>query len=325
MNPLVTVALPVYNGERFLEAAIAALRNQTYANLDIVLCDNASTDRTAEICAAAAAADPRIRSFRHRTNLGPNGNFIFGLQQKRGDYFMWAAHDDEKAPEFVAEAVAALQRNPAAVLACSWTTIVTREAERVHRPYSPAIASGRIEERLQAFIADTQCVAFYGLFRSTMLDAIGVPDEWLDNDRRYLFRAAIRGPFEVIPRALFRFRMFNTLDDYLRMGFRMRPGAADFDLDLYRQLPRLLREAGVGEEDVRGSMESMMVPLRPYLQNRANFLIGRLLASTEPRKTKLARLAAWARQYPPLMRGRLFWGAARRVLLATKAMDGSHA
>jgi glycosyltransferase involved in cell wall biosynthesis len=315
MNPLVTVALPVYNGEQYLEAAIAAIRNQSYPHLDIVLCDNASTDATAGICAAAAAADPRIRYFRHDRNLGPNGNFLFGLQQKRGEFFMWAAHDDEKAPDFVAETLAALQRHSSAVMACSWTAIVGRDGERVHRPYSSAIASERLEERLPAFIADTQCVAFYGLFRSAVLDVIGGPDEWLDNDRRFLFRAAIRGPFEVVPRALFRFRMFNTLDDYLRMGYRLRPGAADFDLDLYRYLPRLLREADVDAPSIRRAREAMMVPLRPYLDNRATYLIGRLLASAEPRKAKLARLAVLAKAYPPLLRQRLFWGAMRRVTI----------
>jgi glycosyltransferase involved in cell wall biosynthesis len=314
-EPLVTVALPVYNGEAHLATAIDAIRRQTYRNLEILISDNASADRTQEIALAAAAEDPRIRYFRHDRNLGPQANFHHGLSERRGEYFMWAAHDDEKAPEFVAEAVAALQRHPTASMACSWTTVVSRDHERVHRPYSPAIASDRLEERLQAFVADTQCVAFYGLYRSSVLARIGPPDNWLDADRHYLFKAIIAGPFEVVPRALFRFRMFNSLDDYVRMGLKLRPGATDYDLDLYHYIPHLMREAGVDAATIRRSRAAMMVPMRPYFENRATFLIGQLLASGEPRQTKLSRLFAWARQYPPLLRARLFWGAVRRTLV----------
>lgn len=312
-EPLVTVALPVYNGAAHLGQALASLRAQTYRNLEIIVSDNASTDATPEIVQAAVAEDPRIRSFRHERNLGPQANFHHGLSQRRGEFFMWAAHDDERAPEYVAETVAALQRHPSASMACSWTTMVTPGGERVHRPYSPAIASDRLEERLAAFVADTQCVAFYGLYRSPVLDRIGAPDNWLDADRHYLFKAVVQGPFEVVPRALFRFRMFNTLDDYLRMGLRMRGGAADYDLDLYRYLPRLLREAGVDAAAIRRARGAMMVPMQPYLDNRATFLIGQLLDGEGARGAKLARLAALAKAYPPLLRQRIFWGAVRRA------------
>lgn len=311
-EPLVSIALPVYNGERLLPAAIAGLRAQTYRNIDVVICDNASTDATAEIVARAQAEDPRIRSFRHETNVGPTANFRFGMEQRRGKYFMWAAHDDEKLPEYLAETVAALERHETASMACTWTTLVTRDGERVHHPYSPPIASERLEERLPAFVADTQCVAFYGLYRSSVLDRIGAPDDWLDADRHYLFKAIVQGPFEVVPRALFRFRMMNALDDYLRL-FGMRPGAADYDLDLYHHLPRLMREGGVDEATIGRAWEAMMVPLRPYFANRATYLISELLASRDARKAKVMRLAALAKAYPPLLRQRFFWGAMRRV------------
>jgi glycosyltransferase involved in cell wall biosynthesis len=314
LQPLVSIALPVYNGEEHLAAAIDGILAQTYRNFELIICDNASTDSTPAIIARAQAGDGRIRSFRHERNLGPQANFGFGLEQRRGEYFMWAAHDDEKLPEFLAATVAALQRNPAASMACTWTTLVTREGERVHRPYSPAIASERLEERLAAFVADTHCVAFYGLYRSSVLERIGAPEDWLDADRHYLFKTIVQGPFEVVPQALFRFRMFNTLDDYLR-AFRMRPGAADYDLDLYDYFPRLLREAGVDQAAIRRARAAMLVPLRPYFENRATFLIGQLLAGNEGRRAKLARLAALAWAYPPLLQRRLFWGAVRRVIL----------
>jgi glycosyltransferase involved in cell wall biosynthesis len=314
-EPLVSVAMPVYNAAASLPTALRLIRQQTYANLEIILCDNASTDETADICAAAVKEDARIRYFRHAQNLGPQANFNFGLAQKQGEFFMWAAHDDEKALDFVHETLAALRGNPSASMACTWTVLETPGSERVHVPYSAAISSPVLAERLPAFVADPQCVAFYGLFRSSVVDALGPPDIWLDNDRRYLFRAAIRGPFEVVPKALFRVRMNNSLTDYTRMGFRMRPGAADFDLDLYRYFPHLLAEAGVRGAEYQRTVAAMRATLRQYFENRSAYLVSRVLSDAQPRFAKARKLVAFARQYPPMLRNRMFWGALRRVVI----------
>ena len=92
--PLVSIGLPVYNEERFVDAALAALRRQDHANLEILVCDNASTDGTLAICERHAAADPRIRIDRAAANRGATANFHRALELARGDYFMWAGGHD---------------------------------------------------------------------------------------------------------------------------------------------------------------------------------------------------------------------------------------
>jgi glycosyltransferase involved in cell wall biosynthesis len=57
----VGIGLPVYNGERFLEAALKSILAQRHENFELIICDNASTDRTADICRDYAARDRRIR------------------------------------------------------------------------------------------------------------------------------------------------------------------------------------------------------------------------------------------------------------------------
>lgn len=311
---LVTIAMPLYNGATTLERSLALIRGQTYENLEILLCDDASTDATPDICAAAAKEDDRIQFIRHPRNLGMTANFNFALTIKRGEFFMWAGQDDEKLPEFVASTAAALQRTPKASLACTWTVLVTPQGERVHHPYSPAISSDALAERLQAFVADTQCVAIYGLFRSSVLDRIGPMPPWLDTDRHYLFMTAIRGPFEVVPEPLFRYTLVHGAEDYVRMGLYLRPGAADFDLDLYRYFPQLVREAGHDAATVRRVRAAMAIPLTPYLQRRAEYLIASVLQDRAPARRRLRTLFAYGRQYPPMMKTRMFWGAVRRVL-----------
>ncbi|MEA2570917.1 MAG: hypothetical protein QOI24_2918 [Acidobacteriota bacterium] len=317
-RPLVTVGMPLYNAASRLERSLSLIRTQTWENLEIILCDNASTDETPDICQTAAREDARIRYVRHPQNLGPIANFNAVMRLKRGEFFTWAAHDDEKSPEFVEQTLRAMQCNPNAAMSCAHTVLVTPEGERVHEPYSAGISSPRLNERAAAFVRDTQVgIAFYGLFRSSVLDAIGEVDPWLDTDRRYLFKAIVRGPFEVVPKPLFRFRLFHTLDDYVEMGFAMRPGAADFDLDLYRHLPELMRKAGIDGDELRDATAALHGALRPYLDNRATWLISRALAGDRRRERRLRDLFAWARQYPPLFGRRIFWGAVRRVVVGS--------
>ena len=68
--PLVSIGVPVYNGENYLRQALESITNQTYRNLEILIADNASTDGTEAICREFAARDERIRYHRHPTNLG---------------------------------------------------------------------------------------------------------------------------------------------------------------------------------------------------------------------------------------------------------------
>ena len=115
--PTLSVGLPVYNGERYLAESLDALLAQTYADFELIISDNASTDRTAEICREYAARDPRIRYVRQPVNVGagPNHNLLVPLA--RGTYFKWASHDDLYAPTLLELCVRELEEHPEAVLA----------------------------------------------------------------------------------------------------------------------------------------------------------------------------------------------------------------
>ena len=94
MSELITIGLPVHNGEKFISDAINSLLSQTYHNFELIISDNASTDDTARICKEYADKDPRINYIRQKKNIGPNQNFLFLLNQGKGRMFMWTAHDD---------------------------------------------------------------------------------------------------------------------------------------------------------------------------------------------------------------------------------------
>jgi len=94
--------MPVYNGEPFLAQALDSLLAQSFGDFELIISDNASTDRTQSICESRRQQDPRIRYFRQAVNKGPNRNFDFVLRQATGKYFMWAAHDDLWDREWIA-------------------------------------------------------------------------------------------------------------------------------------------------------------------------------------------------------------------------------
>ncbi len=115
--PLVTIGMPIYNEERFLEHALSSLRAQDYENIRILISDNASTDGSAEIGSRVAAADERVTYTRVDENIGAAANFQRTLGMAEGKYFMWAAGHDEWSTNLVSESVAELELNETASIA----------------------------------------------------------------------------------------------------------------------------------------------------------------------------------------------------------------
>lgn len=108
-SQLVTIGLPIYNGERFARRALEALLSQTYPNFEIIISDNCSTDSTRAICEEFVHRDKRISYSIREQNRGPVANFRYVLDQARGEIFMWAAHDDLWEPTHLMDAVRLLQ------------------------------------------------------------------------------------------------------------------------------------------------------------------------------------------------------------------------
>jgi len=115
--PQVVACMPTWNSESFIERTLESLAAQTYPNLHILISDDASTDRTPEVCARFAAAHPRCCFVRQDVRRGWTGNVTTLLQLAEGDYFFFAFHDDPLQPTYVSRLVEALTANPQAVLA----------------------------------------------------------------------------------------------------------------------------------------------------------------------------------------------------------------
>jgi glycosyltransferase involved in cell wall biosynthesis len=123
-GPRLTIALPVYNGARFLEKTLGSLLDQSFRDFELLIGDNASTDATSEIARAAAARDERIEYLRHPRNLGLAGNYNALARRASGELFKWAPADDYYAPSYLERCVEALDEDHHAVLAYPVTIFV---------------------------------------------------------------------------------------------------------------------------------------------------------------------------------------------------------
>lgn len=203
-GPLVTIGVPVYNGERYLERTIESLRAQTYTELELLIADNASTDATHEICARLAALDKRIRVIRHPTNIGAPRNWNSLVGEARGKYFKWATANDVCAPEMVERCVAALEANSGAVL-CHGRTRLTDEDDREIELYAGDVdvQMPRPSERFAHVCRKMNLNnAMCGLIRTEVLRRTGLDRLYPSGDMALSSELALHGTLILLPQVL---------------------------------------------------------------------------------------------------------------------------
>ena len=100
-QPLVSILIPVYNREKYIGECIESALAQTYTNIEVVVVDNASTDRTWEICQKFALRDARVRVFKNSDNIGPVRNWQRCFEEAEGKFSKLLFSDDLIRPEFL--------------------------------------------------------------------------------------------------------------------------------------------------------------------------------------------------------------------------------
>ncbi len=203
-RPKVSVGLAVYNGDNFLERAIDSILSQTFTDFELILSDNASTDRTEEICRKYAAQDQRVRYHRNPTNIGGANNENQTFKMARGEYFRWAAHDDVCAPELIEKCVNVLDNDPSVVLCYSKIAKIDESDRLIVILDEIKAASEKPSERISDLMFLTHdCETTYGLIRSAVMARTGLQLNYTDSDRTFLCELSLYGRFHLIPEVLF--------------------------------------------------------------------------------------------------------------------------
>ncbi|NBD31922.1 MAG: glycosyltransferase [Cyanobacteria bacterium] len=202
--------MPVYNGENFIKQALDSVLAQTFENFELIISDNASKDKTEEICRQYAAQDKRIRYYQNENNLGaaPNYNRVFELSS--GKYFKWIAHDDVCEPELLQRCIELFERDETVVLCYSSVKIIDAQGQEIDKNnnlYS-WVSSGTAQlnldslkphERFRSVISPHPCYQVFGLIRSRALKMTSLIGSYSGSDRILLAQLALQGKFHEFP------------------------------------------------------------------------------------------------------------------------------
>lgn len=258
-KPLVSIGMPIYNGEKYLAQALDSLLEQEYRNFELIVSNNASTDGTESICRQYATRDQRIRYYRNRENVGALANFGMVLNRAMGDYFMWSACDDLWMPGFISATLQQLERYPAAIVAMS----AIKKVSEGHTESNVIRFSGRNDPNHMSQYQLAMSLAagrpyhlyVYGLYRTEFLrKSIQYFRPIAGGDRLFVCHAALVAPFRYVDEVL---HVRQVRSDHIRDRYKKE------------QLGRVWRDTFAKEKMVlaAGSIlfGSSLIPLRRKL------------------------------------------------------------
>jgi glycosyltransferase involved in cell wall biosynthesis len=204
-RPGVSIGLPVFNGENYIAEALDSLLCQTYSDFELIISDNASLDRTEEVCRTYADKDPRVHYYRNQANLGAARNYNRVFELSSGKYFKWASHDDLCAPEFLERCVDVLDRKTDVVLCYAMTNIIDERGNSIGRyPDGFNLDSPLAHERFRhVFTANRMLNPIAGVIRADMLRRTRLIANYAGSDAVLLAELALLGTFHEVPDCLF--------------------------------------------------------------------------------------------------------------------------
>lgn len=204
MKPIISIGIPVFNGERFLSTVIDSLLQQTYTNIEILISDNCSNDSTKFICEKYQILDKRIKYYVQDENIGMFPNFNFVFEKASGEYFMWAAADDKWDKQFIEQAVDVLENNPECVSVLSHFEIFDIASGVIIEKITPSsIASNIPSLRITRVLEELHPNLIYGLHRkSSIVDNKFETIDW--SDVLFVSRLVSKGKYYIIPKVLYR-------------------------------------------------------------------------------------------------------------------------
>ncbi|USL95940.1 glycosyltransferase [Riemerella anatipestifer] len=118
-NPLISVIVPVYNAENYVEECLQSISNQTYRNIEIIVINDGSTDNSGAICDRYAMTDSRVRVI-HKSNGGLSNTRNVGIENAKGIYFSFIDSDDIIHPQFLEILYNLIQKTKSSVSCCKY-------------------------------------------------------------------------------------------------------------------------------------------------------------------------------------------------------------
>lgn len=205
-GPLVTIGVPVYQGQDDLPVTLESLRTQTYPKLDVLISVDAGDQDSAKACEPFLRSDGRFRMRIQPSRLGWAENTDWTMRERRGEFYIFQQHDDQVSPTYVADLVAAALRASHAAI-CFAEMQYTGLVNATDRGFS---LRGTPTERVLTFLRRMECAPLRGLIRSSALASTSGlllsesdPFESFGTETRFLAELALWGDFEFVPGPLY--------------------------------------------------------------------------------------------------------------------------
>jgi glycosyltransferase involved in cell wall biosynthesis len=203
-SPRVSIGLPVHNGENYLEEAIKSILSQTFEEFELIISDNASTDKTKEICNDYASQDKRVTYSRNPENLGASANYIRVFNLGSAEYFKWAAHDDLCKEDYLKKCIEVLDNDPSIVLCFSRVSSIDPNGKIVKEwDPRPNLDSQIAHERFRDVLERTDTFPIWGVIRADTLRRTPLLGNYPAHDRPLLAELSLYGRFHEVPEFLF--------------------------------------------------------------------------------------------------------------------------
>jgi glycosyltransferase involved in cell wall biosynthesis len=275
MAELVSVGLPVRNGGETLRSALDSVLCQEHKNLEIIISDNCSTDNTQLIALEYQRRDSRIIYHRQSKFISVLENFRFVLDEARGKYFVWAAHDDRRSADYVSQLLNAMRLDPEPILTfgeCYSTGSIEEEGCIAPHDFDNSILNPM--QRMRKAV-NPMCAHLYGLWRTDILRSIRFyPCVWAW-DQPVMPAAAYLGKFKYVPGPKF---IYLTVDKSHVERAAYQDGKLSFNK--YRSMLELLiatyrTSAGVG--GVLIGMLATFFVVRMHARNLPRFILRKIV------------------------------------------------
>jgi len=219
---MITIGIPVYNGEKFLSDKISSILDRDFNDFELIISDNGSIDSSKEICKKFAIKDKRIKFFSHDKNMGPNWNFNFILEKAKGEFFMWTSVDDKILPGFLEKNISILKNKPNVICSISQVKPYGEKTEylenknrknffekvkkKVIKSFTPMknySTSGSYEKKIRIYLQlRGHQQVFYGIFRTEQLRKFFVSSFVTGFDLATILNALKYGDFFVLDEVL---------------------------------------------------------------------------------------------------------------------------
>lgn len=219
-TPVISVGMPVYNGEKYLASAIESVLAQTMGDFELLIADNASVDGTEAICRDHAARDRRIVYLRNPVNVGAAGNYNLLFQRSQAEYFRWFNADDLSSPRLHELCFEALKDFPGASMAYGKTDIIDGEGQLIeHYEDRLNLRQPSAYQRLAEFFRVAgQTNVIYGLMRRKALGRTQLMGSgtFPAADTNLMGELAMQGQVIEVPETLFFRRMHEQASSWNR-------------------------------------------------------------------------------------------------------------